>query len=864
MPDYNKYLVHLLVNDGEPTARSSAGLILKNNILRNYQQITPEATAYVKAEVVKGLVDPTLMIRNISGNVVTALITVTTIGGWPEILPQLMNMAESGDVTAAEGAMSALSKICEDSAKDLDKDYGGERPLNYMIPKFLQFTSSQSAKVRSLAVSCINQFVVMKSPSLIAHLDAFLNALFTLASDDFPDTRCNVCSAFVNIMGVRSDKLMPHLEGVISFTLHCIKDDDEQVAKEGCEFILQLAETDDIDKTTVAAQLERIIPTILSTMVYSETEKMLLQSIEDDDDVEDKPEDIRPNQVKSKSAHTNKKATNAENDDSDDDSDDDDDDDDGAEAALSEWNLRKCSAAALDVFATKYPELVIQYSLPHLREGIVSQDWAIREASILAFGAVSQGCLDLVGPHLPELIPFLVSTLKDSEGPVRQISCWTLTRYSSWIAFHSAQGTNHELYLQPVLEGFLACCLDKNKKVQESACSALATFTEEVGEELAPYLEVILTQLALCFKKYRSKNLFSLYDSVQTLLDRVGPAVVDPKLVNIILPPLMEKWTLIKDDSQDLWPLFECISSVAASFGALFAPYAADVYKRGLGVLNNGLLMDENCQNNILLDTPDKEFLITSLDMIDGLVQGLQRDMSALIAQTQPSLPELLLSCFEDNVMDVRQSAFALLGDLAMHNIDVLTPYIDQIIKVSLQQMDMEFGAGVCNNAIWSVGEICLQLGPSISPYAEQLFTTLAQVLDLEGPEIPATVSENAGIALGRLGQCVPDLLGPHTSQFIDKWIFYIREILETHEKDSAYVGMCKVVAQYPAALNNEVSLVAFLEAVSSYVDPSAELTEGIINVLSGYKGMLGGEWDTIVGNMNPEGQMAIRQRYGL
>lgn len=861
MGDLNKYLVHLLVTpiaNQDDTHRSSAGLLLKNNVLHHFDSIAPDTLSYIKAEVVKGLTDQSLMIRNISGSVITSLITSASIGGWPEILPQLMTLAESGDITSAEGAMSALSKICEDSAQVLDMDYQGERPLNYMIPKFLQFTTSPSPKVRSLSISCINQFVVLKSPSLLAHLDAFLNALFSLASDEFPDTRCNICTAFVSIMGVRPDKIIPHLEGVVSFTLHCIKGTAEQVAREGCEFILQLAETDDVDKSVVAAELPRIIPTILSSMIYSEIDRMLLQSLEDDEDVEDKPEDIRPNIVKSKGAHQFNKKDN--NDDDSDDS-DEDDDDAGTESTLSEWNLRKCSAAALDVFATKYPELVIEYSMPHLREGVVSQDWTIREASILAFGAVSQGCMDLVDPHLPELIPYLVGTLTDPEGPVRQISCWTLTRYSSWIAYHSADGKSHETYLQPVLNGVLGCCLDKNKKVQESACSALAVLTEAAGEELAPYIEVILTQLALCFQKFRAKNLYNLYDSIQTLLDQVGPTVADAKYFNIILPPLMEKWHHIKDDDRDLWPLFECMASVAASFGPLLSPYAIEIYQRGVEVVSDSLITDQNALNDITIDVPDKEFVITALDMIDGLVQGLQGSMSDLILQTRPVLVELLLACFEDPVLDVRQSAFALLGDLGMHNIVVLQPYMDSLMRASISQMDLLFSAGVCNNAIWSVGEICLQLGPSVQPYAESLFTRLVQVLDTQ--DAVSTVSENAAIAIGRLGQCVPELLAEHLPMFCDKWCFYIKAILETHEKDSAYFGMCQIVSLNPNGFGNDVSLLSFLDAIATYVDPSPQLSEAVLKVLQGYKSLVP-EWESVVNQLPGDSQMSIRQRYGV
>lgn len=45
-----------------------------------------------------------------------------------------------------QGAFGALQKICEDTAEDLDND--SSRPLNVLIPKFLQFFKHNSAKIR--------------------------------------------------------------------------------------------------------------------------------------------------------------------------------------------------------------------------------------------------------------------------------------------------------------------------------------------------------------------------------------------------------------------------------------------------------------------------------------------------------------------------------------------------------------------------------------------------------------------------------------------------------------------------------------------------------------------------------------------
>jgi len=49
-------------------------------------------------------------------------------------------------LVSLQGAFGALQKICEDSAEALDNDPG--RPLNVLIPKFLQFFKQPSPKIR--------------------------------------------------------------------------------------------------------------------------------------------------------------------------------------------------------------------------------------------------------------------------------------------------------------------------------------------------------------------------------------------------------------------------------------------------------------------------------------------------------------------------------------------------------------------------------------------------------------------------------------------------------------------------------------------------------------------------------------------
>ena len=72
---------------------------------------------------------------------------------------------------------------------------------------------------------------------------------------------------------------------------------------------------------------------------------------------------------------------------------DDGDDDDGmdSDSTLSDWNLRKCSAAALDVLANVFKDDLLPVLLPILKETLFHPDWEIKESGILALGAIAEG-----------------------------------------------------------------------------------------------------------------------------------------------------------------------------------------------------------------------------------------------------------------------------------------------------------------------------------------------------------------------------------------------------------------------------------------------------------------------------------------
>lgn len=58
-----------------------------------------------------------------------------------------LDLTASLCMSVSQGSFGALQKICEDSSELLDSD-ALNRPLNFMIPKFLQFFKHCSPKIR--------------------------------------------------------------------------------------------------------------------------------------------------------------------------------------------------------------------------------------------------------------------------------------------------------------------------------------------------------------------------------------------------------------------------------------------------------------------------------------------------------------------------------------------------------------------------------------------------------------------------------------------------------------------------------------------------------------------------------------------
>jgi hypothetical protein len=891
--DFDNYLLNILLsNEIDDSTRASAGIFLKNDLVKNFKYKKPELQAHILELLPHGLLSESTFVRHITAGIISAVFRAVGTHGWPTVVPDLITLITgAAGNSAIDGASEALVSICEDSSRlleyEINTNDGKIIPMQLLIPRLIELLSNSSlnSKVRARFLTCLVYCANVGSNTILSNIDSILNIVFTLCQENNQnvDIQKQIAAIFVSILDKWPEKLYNHWSGIVSWCIHMVDQGDSNVALQAAEFLLSMS-THELPQELIEPYLKDLLPVLLANMVYSEDDVESMEN-EDakDDGSEDKDEDIRPQMAKSKEhkavkrendSNANNKFSsgdkNAESDDSDSDSDDDDHDDDGDFGNSYTWNLRKCSAATVDILSTSYPQQVLQYSFPIIKENMDASKWPIREASILTLGAISEAALQHADAQLPELIPFLVNRLKDEQPRVRQIACWTLGRYSSWVCSEALSGGSFANYFTPTFQAIMDCALDKKKVVQESACSSLSDFIESSAPQLlSQFVEPLLHHFQAYFANYRRKNLIVLYDTIQTFVEKVGEQLrYNQSYIDLLLPPLLQKWQALDDNDKDLWPLLECMSSVAAAIGEAFANFAMPVYERAVRILNECIEQDKIASSDPSFIAPEKDFIITSLDLIDGLIQGLTTHSGSLIShqdsKAKYSLMELILTCLDDNVDDVRQSAYALVGDCAIYLFDLLIrPYI-QTLMISIYQ---EIGrlndnsVASCNNAIWSLGEIAIRSDNNLLDQYLSNFLNLLEPL-IHDFNADVTLLENTAITIGRFGIYYPDQTSHLAHDVMIMWSELISGLEDNEEKASAVHGMCNIILKHPEVANDLGNVRALIEMIANYHEPTVELVETFKVLLNGLKSGLGAEWDRMV--LSSSFGQTLSQRYGV
>lgn len=180
------------------------------------------------------------------------------------------------------------------------------------------------------------------------------------------------------------------------------------------------------------------------------------------------------------------------------------------------------------------------------------------------------------------------------------------------------------------------------------------------------------------------------------------------------------------------------------------------------------------CCSGALDEDEGAQIQVCALDFIAGLAESLGPSIESLVGGS-PLLDLAQRACSAPSPPDVRQAAFALVGDLAAACAPHLRPRLRPLAQAAVEQLAPTAITGrtisACNNAAWAMGELTVRCArEEVAPVAQGLLERYVAILLAGAGQLPRSLRENAAISLGRLALVCPGALAPHASHFVAPW----------------------------------------------------------------------------------------------
>ncbi|XP_060529524.1 transportin-2-like [Cylas formicarius] len=828
LSDFTYYLLFILGNPSfSEDIRSLSGILLKNNLATTYGNLSLESVSKLKQECLHLLNDSSREVRISISNVIV-VIARDHLKSWPELIPILLkNFIAQNEFS--EVALTTLFKICEDLINNQKSQEEIYKVTKEVFPKFIEYLSKEDCPMHLDIVRLTNQFLQDFFPLMTQSLDLglYLKHVMKLANTDDIELQKYVCHTFVIYVDKQEGSLLPHLHNVILYLMDKCQHEDHDVALQACEFWLATTKLTTC-KEIISPHINKLLPILLKNMHYSTVELNLIKDrLGSDANNKDLPQDISPFHVKDRISQEDDYYS-----DGDDDTEGQGDDFDDFYMG---WTLRKCSAASLDSLALRFGDELLPILVPFINEMLMHSDYLVKESAILALGAIAEGCLTGLKAHLPELLNFLLQSMNDENSVVRVITCWTLSRYVTWII--NVHPDAPHTYFIPVMTVLLKHFIDDNKSVQRAAISAFCIFQEEAQLKLVPYIDFILDGFCLGFEKFHCRSLYLLYDAIGALAQSVGNNLSKQGYVAKLLPPLMMKFTEIDSSYDDHFiAVLECLANVIPALEESFLPYAETVFFHCLQLIHDTLISCINYQEHPNeYDPPDKEPMSVAHDVLYSMALGLKSHFVKFA--TNSNLVPLLYTTMQDGSNLIRQTAIALYGELLSLCYPFLSSNINEYLPLIIKNLD-EHSDGVCNNAAWVVGKLCLVMGIDIQPYLPEILSRFVQIL--RNPAVARTMHQTVAISLCIIFFVCPDIDVPELDAIVKNCCMLIRNVRDSDEKDWAFRGLCQIIFRHPEF--NKNYFIFFCDASASWFNIRPDLKDTIRNVLISFKQQCGEE----------------------
>lgn len=345
------------------------------------------------------------------------------------------------------------------------------------------------------------------------------------------------------------------------------------------------------------------------------------------------------------------------------------------------WNIAKAGAACLEAMSQTITDNIVPLVLPFIHSNINSNDWRMKEASIMAFGMILDGpSSSILTPIVTGALPVLVGCMQDKSIHVRDTSAWVIGRICE---FHSTAITPN---IFPQMVQALSLALDDPaSSVSSQACYAVHNLAQACEDEA---------------------------DNDSNVLSNFMPIMLQ-KLLNVVN---REDW-----DENNLRSIaYEAVNKMVENCAIDMLPIVDQVLKEAINRLEKTFTSSLEHQERMNLQS-------NLCSLIGVCIQKLPEDKIKLNAD---KIMQLVLQVFNTKGAVAHEDAFLAIGYLSSKlEADFgnrYTPYLMPPLLAGLRNIEEH---SVCTVAIGVAGDLCRAMGKTISPFCEEIMRCTIEIL---------------------------------------------------------------------------------------------------------------------------------------
>jgi len=851
-PEFSSYLVYILAiseDNSIKTLRRIAGATLKGVIERHFDKIQSERIDFIKLKLMEAFNDSSSLIRSTVINAMTALLAKIGFQSWPELMKFLLLNLDADHHEFLESSLECTYKILEDIKVNADNfDYQDEKYQSFvseLIPKLLFLCDPKlPTTIKTIALSSLNLFVFSMPAALFNNFGIYYDVLMLSTTDQVAEVRQKACEGFLEIVETKMNLIAPNMVKVVEKLIQLTMDNESIVKRSAIRFwneYLIIQEGESPEKFEILRNyLDQLVPSLINSLQY--TEEDLLNQEEERQEI-------------AKSYKDNLYKQNGEK------------GDDGGDRYNHQglWTVRREAAKAMDTLADRYKDEVFIKAQDKIAEALRSNDWHIKESGILCLGALAMGAYNAIIPHFKDLFPFLLKSLEEDQHPlVRSISCWALSRFTSWIVEQGKIDQNVVItYLQKILQKMM----DENSKVQEASCSALSKITYENPALVEQYIFDIMEVIKHVYENYQKKSLTNLYDVIASLSSTIPrEKMQDPRLQSTILDILMKKWDQSHFNDRESIYLVECTDGIFSTIGTQSINNAEFFIQRLLYLIFHYIEARNNEDKTFLYHK--KEIAVRCFDLLGTFLCNIGQQAEKFI--NSDDYLRIFFECIQDQELAIRRVTLASGGEVAKYCPTVLQGKIDQLVQhymnnlyVTAPENDPEgLFEFCCNNSAWAIGELALAYPTEFGSIAPHFVSRITEVLNDENNKVAPPLDQNLAVALGRLGLVNPDAVAEALDKILKPFCLALDKIKANPEKQEAFRGLFLAISKNPNGIVKDFQYLC--NALVNFENAEADLQELGSKLIVNFKAVAGQFWNSYFDSFPVELQDKMKQRFGV